>query len=377
MQWIAETIYSILRWRAFPPRYMLRSALEMLRQSAEVLQSLSAAPDGRAVWNELQNKIEAFSLFEYADSELGVTGKPDLSLQEIVLRAFQLGPYRSVWAMEGVGRYYANLHSFPGQIPDKLLCEENTRGLPTASLIPLHTGMGLALAECALELLSRPPANDFRLIDKFAQLCRDNSRDGYAGAAFEALGLVARNLYPQLIAGIDSYLSRDGVLLAYFWHGIGRGIYFNPGNFPPFCSAPWTALEMCRCEPHHETGKRNAMAGLAWALTLVNIRHPEIISTFLRYHGAEVAQDDAFANGVRSATVVWRDISPGDFYLDALQTYVPDDADSFLLELWNRCVAQSCLESLSYQRVPVPKRAISDVFCYHSAAFIDQPQKLV
>lgn len=132
---------------------------------------------------------------------------------------------------------------------------------------------------------------------------------------------------------------------------------------------------MCRHEPAHQLGRQNAIAGLAWALTLVNIRHPEVLAAFLQHHGTEVAKDDAFANGVCSAMVVWREVSPGDPYLDALQTYVPENAKSFLLELWNRCVTQSCLQSLSYQRASVPKRAISDVFRYqHLSAFSDYPQ---
>jgi hypothetical protein len=222
MQWVVNTIYSMLRWRAFPPRYIFRLALEMARQSAAVLQSAST-PDGYAVWSELQNKIEAFSLFEYADSELGVAGHPGVPLHELVSRAFQLGPYRSVWAMEGLGYCYAGLHSHGG-----LFCEDKTSRLPAASLVPLHTGMGLAFAQRVLESMSGNQSRDFTLLDKFAQLCRDNSQNGYAGAAFEALGLVTRNLYPHLVPVVDAYLSQSEVFLAYFWHGIGR-INIGPG----------------------------------------------------------------------------------------------------------------------------------------------------
>jgi hypothetical protein len=364
MQWVVNTIYSMLRWRAFPPRYIFRLALEMARQSAAVLQSAST-PDGYAVWSELQNKIEAFSLFEYADSELGVAGNPGVPLHELVSRAFQLGPYRSVWAMEGLGYCYAGLHSHGG-----LFCEDKTSRLPAASLVPLHTGMGLAFAQRVLESMSGNQSRDFTLLDKFAQLCRDNSQNGYAGAAFEALGLVTRNLYPHLVPVVDAYLSQSEVFLAYFWHGIGRGIYFNPVNLLPFCGAPWNAVEMCRLEPQHEIGRHNAVAGMAWALTLVNIRQPEILATFLRYRGRDAACDEAFANGMRSGLAVWRMASPDDHYLDVLRSYVPDNANASLAALWDRCVTQSCQQALSYQRAPGPETAVSDYFRYrHSSAF--------
>lgn len=372
MQWIAGTIYSILRWRAFPPRYLFCSALEMMRESAGFLQSISVGPDGAAAWRELQNKIEAFSHFEYADCELGLAGNPGLSLQELVFRAFQLKPYHSVWAMEGLGHCYASFQRLPGQFPDKLLCEEKTRALPAGSLIPLHAGMGLMLAELVLELLSQYPASCLGLIDKFEQLCRNNSREGYSGVAFEALGLVARNLYPQLIPRIDSYLSRDGDLLAYFWHGIGRGIYFHPGNFPPLCSAPWKAVDMCRHEPPHNLGRRNAIAGLAWALMLVNIRHPEVVGAFLKHHETDIAEDEAFANGMRSALFVWGEASANDPHLNALRVYVPQHCSPSLLKLWNRCVTESCHWACSCKGITAANKAVDSIFQYQHISSLFQ-----
>lgn len=345
------------------PRYIFRAALEITRQSAGIAQAVSAGPDGYAVWNELQNKIEAFSLFEFADSELEITQEAGLPLREIALRALRLNPYRSVWTMEGTGHYYANRQCSANRFPQQLLRGKQTECLPPCSLVPLHTGMGLALAEKLLQSVCNQPLNSAELIDDFADICRDNSREGYAGAVFEGLGLVARNLFPDLVPVINLRLLGNEPLLDYFWHGVGRGLYFNLGNAPPFCSAPWKAMAMCRSEPPHSLGRLNAVAGLAWALTLVNIRQPEVLATFLKYHAADVLQDDAFANGVYSALVVWQEVSPGGQYLEKLQNYVPRYASPGLLDLWEQCVTQSCVKALSYKGM-LPKTAISQVFRY-------------
>lgn len=361
MQWNAGAIFNVLTLRALTPRIISMSALELMRQSAAALHYASTDWDARAAWIEFQNKIEAFSLFEYVDFELGVDR--NASLQDLVLQASRLDSYRSVWAMEGLGHYCASLHCRSGQFPARLFSEEHTRSLPPGSLIPLHTGMGLALAENVLGPAAGQPENLSGLIDTFTSLCRDNAQEGYAGAVFEALGLVARTLYPGLIEPVQKHLSRNETLLAYFWHGVGRGSYFNVENFPPFCSALWNSIDVFQNKTCCGLGRRNMLSGLGWALTLVNIRHPEVMETFLKHHGAQVATDEVFANGVSSALVIWRQISPQGPYIKALQSYVPRNADAAFLELWNYCVTQSCDRALSYQE-SLPGTAVSEVFRY-------------
>ena len=362
---LGHVVSSILRQRAFAPRYLVKTALELMQHASGFLQWLSPIPDSPEVWAEFQNKIEAFSLFEYVDSEIGVLGCPGLCLQELVLRASRLGPYRSVWAMEGIGHYYAESQRALGQMPVGLLSEQNTSGLPSACLVPLHTGMGLSLAETALDSICKQPADCGRLVDIFRELCNINSRPGYSGAAFEALGLIARHLYPHLIPSIDSCLAKNADGLARFWHGMGRGTYFLAANFPPFCSAPWKAFDMCLCEPPQELGRRNAVAGLAWALTLVNIRHPEILAVFLKHHGSQITGSQAFANGVCSAMTIWLDASPGDGYLEALRTHVPRGLDASLTRLWNAYIKQPCDQALQ-QKSFAHNKKMDDFFRYQN-----------
>ncbi len=245
-----------------------------------------------------------------------------------------------MWATEGVGHLYAE--SRRGE-------EFDARGetLPSSCLIALHAGAGLSFAARCLERLTpRSDGAEFRrALEEFFALCRGGSREGYAEAAFEALGLAARNLHPQLLPGIDRCLAAmDEELVGYFWHGVGRGIYFAPTNFLPDGGALGRAVEEARREPPHETGRVNALAGLSWAFVLVNIRHPELLESLLLRHARELDEGDAFTNGLCSAVVVWRDSSPDDESIDALCRHRPTDAS--LGELWEARIGRPADEAV-------------------------------
>jgi len=65
------------------------------------------------------------------------------------------------------------------------------------------------------------------------------------------------------------------------------------------------AVEKAAQEAPHETGRRNTLRGLAFAMTLVNILHPEVLEDWLKQH-PELRQNDAFSYGRTSATTLWR-----------------------------------------------------------------------
>src|SRR5205807_2689621 len=188
---MTDLLRNVLSLYAFTPRYMMKTALEVMLQSADVFKYITPEAD-RLVWQEFQNKLQAFYLFEYVDSVLGFSSSANLSLEQMIEKTRSLGPFFSVWATEGVGHYYAYLAAARGALPHGLL-SNHAGHLPSESAVPLHTGMGLALAEA---LLTR--GYDIRtLAETFIQLCQNNSRRPYWRAAAEALGLVVRNLYPH------------------------------------------------------------------------------------------------------------------------------------------------------------------------------------
>src|SRR5205085_2866059 len=105
--------------------------------------------------------------------------------------------------------------------------------VPTSSLAALHAGAGLSFAGRALGVLTpRSTAGEVRrALEQFVALCRANSHEGYVRAAYEALGLWTRNLSPQLMPSIDRQLAEaDEEMVGYFWHGVGRALYFAPTN---------------------------------------------------------------------------------------------------------------------------------------------------
>ncbi|MCA1636429.1 MAG: hypothetical protein LC802_22745 [Acidobacteria bacterium] len=355
---------------ALTPRAMMKAAFEVMQLSAETFRLLTPGQDGRVAWQEFRNKLQAYDLFGHVDFTLRLPEGVELPLAELVARASALETYRAVWATEGVGHYFAENRRRKEGALRGLLGEENTRGLPPHCLIALHTGMGLSLAECALSSANaRGSDSDVQpVLRRFDTLCRDNSREGYTGATFEALGLVARNLYPHMIPAIDGHLRTLGEeLLGYFWHGVGRGIYFAPTNFLPFGSSPWWAVKMTEEEPPHELGRLNALSGLAFALTLVNIREPEILEAFLRHHGDRLSAGGAILNGITSSLVVWCASTRDDPYLAWLSQHRPARRAPGVSELWETWVSRACEDARRrFYPALTEHRALGEVFRYQS-----------
>ena len=130
-------------------------------------------------------------------------------------------------------------------------------------------------------------------------------------------------------------------------------------------------------EPPHEQGRLNALAGLVWAMTLVNIRHPEIMETFLKHHGDQVSQSSAFSNGVSSSIMIWYDSAPNDPYLTAFRQYQPDPSKPALVQLWNSQVRVPCEDALQhYYGVLKDGVGLGEVFRYqHLPELVDRPKR--
>jgi hypothetical protein len=327
---------------------LTRLVLAAAGRSADVLRLLLPGRAGAFAWQEFKDKWECFELFEWAPRALRAPAGAGAPLAELASRAWALGEYRGLWATEGLGYDHAE-RALRGGPPCGLLAGGNGRGLPPGSLPALHAGMGLAFAVRLLGALPRGDrAADLRTaLREFVRLCRDNAAEGHAEAALEGLGLATRNLFPHLVRPVDRQLADvDPDLVAYFWHGVGRALYFAPTNFIPCACWAWPGLDKARHEAPHRTGRLNAVAGLGWALALVNIRRPEVIESFIERHGGRLAEDGAFANGVSSAALVWRHWAGPEEYLDGLLRHAPDPSRPGLGELWRRLVADPCREAL-------------------------------
>lgn len=345
---------------SFTPRSMFKTFLGLMLQSADFLQQVAPPCETGTILTEFRNKLQAFYVFEYVDSVLGLTSDRNLTLPQMIERASTLGPFFSVWATEGLGHYYTSHHL--NELPEKFLSSAAVQHLPRERLVPLYAGMGLALAESVLAEKHAIKT----LAERFSKLCHNNARPEYLGCSLEALGLVVRNLRPDLIADLDRELVKGNAeLLAYFWHGVGRGIYFMLPNLLPYWSGPWQGYEMCLEDPPHPLGRVNAASGFAWALTLVNIREPEIVAAFLKHHQARLANDDAFANGVFSALVIWLESAPQDSSVREFCEYNVEQKHPSLFPLWDRYVLQPAQDAQRFSRRST--KVIGDLFRYQPA----------
>lgn len=322
----------------------LRGGLGMLRLGTGALRG--AGP------RELGNKLEVFERFQFTLAEIGATGGASLPLAEAVRRAAARGPFARVWITEGIGHALAETSPRRG-----LLASIEAEGIPPEAWIPLHTGMGLSLAGRVLSTADTPEA-----LQRFLSLCMDNSLPGYAKAAFEGLGFAARNLHSRAVPEIDRQLARNAPgLVGYFWHGVGRGLYFSPVHAAP--GSTGAALAAAASEPPHEEGRRNAIAGLAWAVTLVNLRHPEVLEDFLVRHARQAARqaDSALADGISSAVAVWCDAAgPDEAHLRAFLAHRPGDRAAG--ESWRRLVVEPCSRAMRCQPELRARRRLGELF---------------
>ncbi|HXU46937.1 MAG TPA: hypothetical protein VN783_15515 [Thermoanaerobaculia bacterium] len=314
---------------------------------------------------ELGNKLAVFARFQRAGAFAGRGALPALAA-----RARSLPAWESVWVVEGVAHAWT-LSALAAGVPAARLLGPALDAIPRSCWLPLHTGLGLALGGRALDRAAAG-ADLGSVLNTFSADCRAAARPGYARAAFEGLGFAARTLRSGLVPAIDRALLRQAPHLAgAFWHGAGRGLYFVPAH--ALAGALPRAFAAAQREPPHELGRANAITGLAWALALVNLRHPAVleralgtIATFETLANAPGARA-AFAAGVSGAAAVWIDVRGREATFDELLAHRPTAAAAVA---WRELVRDPARAALARQRqlaregkldalfaVPAPGRA--------------------
>lgn len=344
------------------PRELVKTALQVILGSVDLARCFSPDSETCIIWEELNNKLQAFCLFEHVDSILSIAYDRRLSLTEMIDRASALDPYFAVWATEGVGHYFTDLHLQKQALPLGLLTETG-RGPATERMVPLHSGMALSLAEFLLGRFSSSCGRDCSdAVNTFIEACHHNCKAGYFGIGYEGMGFVTRILHPRLLAPIDSHLSRFWPeVLTYFWHGVGRASYFSPLNFMPCEGSSLAGLEMAMRDAPHLLAKRNVIAGFAWASTLINIRHPNIIAALLQ-NCREMPELDAFLKGVQSALVAWCGSTPQHDFLYTFCQYRPQTSDQYFLQFWDSHVVKPGEEVLKEYRSMEAAKRVGDLF---------------
>ena len=364
---LTNLFFDTLTLRAFEPSYASRLTAEIVEQSQDTLRAFSSAENIRLAWRELRNNYEVFNLVKNASSILHVPSDDrEFDLARLIEEAYALGAYPDLWAVEGLGHDYAMTFWRKGGSIRGILTEGSGSRLPAKSLTMMHAGLGLAFAEQLMNTITPySPADEIRrVLGEFVSLVDENSRRGYEGAAYESLGLVTRFWHSQMVGVVDEHLREVAPrALDYFWHGVGRALYFLPLYFVPGLLSPWLAVGR---EAPDELALLNMTAGLAWATTIVNVRQPEIIESFLKNQSEQVARDTAFTNGVMSALVMGIDITPGDVYIARFLEYRPGQSDPRVAGLWDGLVGRPAREAV-YRVHPVLEKheRLGEVFRYH------------
>ena len=355
-------VFSALAGKADVSRLTAKTAVDVAQCAVGTAAAFCPAGETQIAWQELQNKLQTFNLFAHTDLELDLRNE-NASVSQALERALRLGPYPSVWAIEGVGHFYAESGDEFGR-PINLKAEANT--LPPSTLVALHSGVGLSFAGRCLEAITfqRTGTQVRSRLERFLVLCDENSHEAYVGAAYEALGLATRNLYPHLMLEIDHHLAEiDEELVTYFWHGVGRGIYFAPTNLLPNGETSRSLMKQVHQESPHELARINTLSGLIWALVLVNIRHPKILEAFVRDNLGELNRE-LFTSALCSACVIWRDSSPEDRSLNALWKHRPSDART--AELWDACVSVPCSRMVNQHYPTLRNAGLGHLFRHRS-----------
>ena len=362
----------------------------MIQRSASSITDMLARQDSVLVGRELRNKVEVFMLVANVADKIGLTEKPPYPpLAELAARCYELENYPTLWAVEGLGHYYGDTFWQRNEIPHGIMLEEHTGNIPTESLLMLHAGIGMSFAQHLLQEVNHlsPPSKIRRVVQQFIELCKENSRPGYAGAAIESLGLITRSgtfskdCQPMTMCQIVSreLAEIDQEAYAYFWHGVGRATYFLPIHFLPFYGSIGHATEMLLRFAPDDAARRNAIGGLAWGVTMVNIRHPEVIADWLKHYGEHLAIEEGFTNGVTSAIIMRYDTTPDETLAGNFFRYQPSNKEKQLVEWWKNNVAQPCEDALSYYHPALKKhQLLGNIFRFHDLPkFIEELEESV
>jgi hypothetical protein len=225
--------------------------------------------------------------------------------------------------------------------------------------------MGMAFAGCFLHHFTdhKTSHQSPRSLEQYITLVRENSQPGCAEIMLDSLGFIARLMYPQKVRELNSdILKIERDFTPYFWHGVGRALFFLPEHIRPRRSFPGKAVKMAAREAPDEPAFQNMLSGLAWPLTLVNLREPRIFEQVLTRHRDCLTGNAAFFAGVCSAIVFWAGSIADMTLVDSFLDFTPSPQ---LRETWDTFIKIPCREALNdwYPRL-AKRKTWAELFKY-------------
>src|SRR5207247_2088807 len=136
-----EVGFDVLTGNVFRP---IRQAAGVLRQAADAAEFVLSGQDVGLAWRELQNKLKVFQWVRNVESLLRLPADETyVPVTDLVARAYELGAFPALWAVEGAGHYYAVSLWGHRHGPRDLLTDARAAAAPAESLTMLHAGAGL------------------------------------------------------------------------------------------------------------------------------------------------------------------------------------------------------------------------------------------
>jgi hypothetical protein len=325
--------------------------------------------NARVAYLEAKNKAKIMMLVQNLHSYMDAEGKTPI--QTIVEKCYAQGSFPALWAIEGAGKDIAEWHMARSENPVGILTNLSLDEKWNGAGLMLHAGSGMGYAKFYMDKLKSgyTDADVTNLVRRSVDLCRANSQEGYYGAAIESLGLVSRfmqdNAFCRKIHTALMEYAPDSV--GFYWRGVGRSVYFSPLNFLPGFVRPCRAIKMCEDEAPNLEMKETMLAGVAWALTVVNMVTPEVMEWALANHDDYFSGSPGFFNGVTSAVVMRHDTTLDDPLVPQFMNHKPDSKNRTLCGLWNSKIKGSLQTALDTV-YPILKKTkhLDQVFKYQS-----------
>jgi hypothetical protein len=377
---LADVARGLLTPQVLNPSVAVTLTGNPIARTADGLRLFLAGGNVWASAEEIGNKLVIFVLVPAVGPLVDAPPEGLLPLRKLVDTAYcRLGEFYSLWAIEGLGHTYGDRFWEQNILPHGILAPEVAQDLPPGSICMLNAGIGLSMARQLYDgnvagfpggpRWDTPAAEIRRMVAEIVRLDTDNATPGYTGAAYENMGLATRLLRPTMVPAVDQALREVAPeVRGYFWHGVGRCIFFWLINFLP-CS-DWQVFQMARQEAPDEAALLNAWAGAAWGYALVNQKNPQLMANLLlRLNGDELAKNGGFANGIASSMMMRFDTTPDASYIEPFIRYRPDSSDRRLTEMWDRLVRIPAETALNdYYPVIKQQGRMGDIFQYRDLA---------
>src|SRR5438874_9860778 len=133
--------------KAFSPSYLQALSSEMVKQSTETRRVMMPGKNSELAWAQMKNTYEVFNLVKHVRDLLKIPTDGEFPLKELVERAFDLGEYPDLWAIEGLGHDYAEHSWHSGEHVKGLMTDERASQLPDTSMTMMHAGLGLCFSQ--------------------------------------------------------------------------------------------------------------------------------------------------------------------------------------------------------------------------------------